>query len=58
MMLEINNIIQSIREIRREIMVMLGNDPTAENKARMEKLDDSAAEMEFNTRDLEFELTK
>ena len=55
MILEIDNIIRSIREIRREILVMVGNRP--EHKEKMEKLDDMAAEMEFETRELEFELT-
>lgn len=57
-MLEIDNIIRNIREMRCQILAMQGNGPTAENKVRMEKLDDMAAEMEFKTRDLEFELTR
>ncbi len=58
MILEIDNIIRNIKEIRCQILVMQGNSPTAENKIRMEKLDDSAAQMEFKTRELEFELTR
>ncbi len=57
MILEIDNIIRSINEIRRQILVMQGNSPTKGNKVRMERLDDSAVEMEFRTRALEFELT-
>ncbi len=55
MILEIDNIIQNIKEMRRQILVMQGNSPG--HKEKMEKLDDMAAEMEFKTRELEFELT-
>ena len=54
MILEIDNIIRGIKDIRRQILVLQGNSP--EHKVRMSELDDSAAEMEFKTRALEFEL--
>ncbi len=56
MILEIDNIIRNVKDIRLAILSLEGRNPTAEEALKMSRMEETVNQLEHQTRDLEFDL--
>ncbi len=58
MSLEVENIIRSVRDIRKEILVLEARGLNTGQAAKTSEMEELANQMEFMARDIDFELKK